>query len=183
VWTVPGAPIPSPDGRSDLNTGATWNYTPAIVDDLFNQSKIWAISQGVVLASNISDALDFTVEYTATYNIARNTTRQTSNADYYSHHTSMRLEATTWRSIVLRQEVTHEYLNGVGIGYGQDVLVWNSSLGERLFQDHIDLRLTASDVLDQNRSTNRTLTDSYIEDTRNLVQPPYVILTATYTWK
>jgi len=167
----------------NLSTGATWTYTPAIVDDIYNQSKIWAISEGVVLASNISDALDFTIDYTGTWNMDRNTTRETSNADYYSHNMSMRLEATTWRSIVVRQEVSHAYLNGVGIGYGQDVLVWNSSLGERLFKDRIDLRLTAADVLDQNRSTSRTLTDSYVEDTRNLVQPPYVILTATYTWK
>jgi hypothetical protein len=167
----------------NLNTGVTWNYSPAIIDDVINQSKILAASQGVVLASNISDALDFTIEYTGTWNMARNTTRQTSNADYYTHDMSVRVEATTWRSIVLRQEVSHQYLNGVGIGYGQDVLLWNSSLGERLLKDSIDLRLTASDVLDRNRSTTRTLTDSYIEDTRNLVQPPYVILSATYTWK
>ena len=39
------------------------------------------------------------------------------------------------------------------------------------------------DVLDQNRSTGRSITESYVEDTTNRVLPRYIMLSVEYMWR
>ena len=132
--------------------------------------------------SNISPAVDFTLSYTGTYNIARSTLSGLENANYFTQAASLRLNTIAWKGVVMRQEINHTLLNGVANGYGLDVVLWNSSIGQKLLRNRIDLRVTASDVLAQNRSTNRTVTDTYVQHTRNQTLPRYYMLTATYTW-
>jgi len=166
----------------NLNTGATWTRTPGILDQTPDRADVFAISQGIVLASNISSALDFTLSYTGTYNIARASLRAMGHTDYYTQAASLRLNTITWKGVVMRQEINHTVQNGVTPGYGPDVVLWNGSLGGKLFRNRIDMRFTATDVLAQNRSTDRTVTDAYVQDTRNQTLPRYMMLTATYTW-
>jgi hypothetical protein len=40
-----------------------------------------------------------------------------------------------------------------------------------------------NDLLDQNRSIGRTVTESYVEDTTNRVLPRYLMLTFEYMWR
>ena len=44
-----------------------------------------------------------------------------------------------------------------------------------------DLRLTVTDLLDQNKRINRTVTETYVEDTQNQALGRYLMLTFTYT--
>jgi len=106
-----------------------------------------------------------------------------SHTNFFTQSAGLRLNVIAWKGMVVREEVNHTLLNGVTSGYGQDAVLWNSSLGEKVFGDHVDLRFTASDVFAQSRSTNRTVTESYIQDTRNETLPRYLMLTATYTWQ
>jgi hypothetical protein len=43
------------------------------------------------------------------------------------------------------------------------------------------LRVTANDILNQNKNVSRSITDSYVQDTENQVLPRYFLLTFTYT--
>jgi uncharacterized membrane protein YgcG len=167
----------------NLTTGLSYSLLPGLVSDAYNEANTYAVSQGVVLASNISPAVDFTVSYNGTYNLVRNTSSMVADDDYYSHEASLKLNVQTWKSIVLREELSQSLLTGVASGFGQNAVLWNSSLGKKLMDDRVDLRLTAVDILDRNQSASRTVTDSYVQDATNLVLSPYVMLTATYTWK
>jgi hypothetical protein len=169
-------PLPALMSIVSLNTGATWARSRGLVNQFLNTTDAYTLSQGIVVASNISQAVDFTLSYTGTYNIAHASVSH-ANTNYLTHSASLRLNVITWKHVVMRQEV-----NGLANGYAQNAVLWNSSLGEKLFKNQIDLRLTASDLLAQNRSNNRTVIDGYIQDTRNATVPRYLMLTATYTW-
>ena len=107
-----------------------------------------------------------------------------SNSNYYTHSLGLKLNVVTWQGVTLRDDVTNALTSGVAGGYDQDVVLWNSSLGKKLFKDERgELRLTGSDVLDQNRSTARTVTSTYLQDVRNQTIGKYVMLTFTYTLK
>jgi hypothetical protein len=66
---------------------------------------------------------------------------------------------------------------------GQDIVLWNTTLGKKFLKgDKGEIRLTASDVLEQNRSVNRSITESYVQDSRDRTLTRYVQAVFTYTF-
>jgi hypothetical protein len=56
------------------------------------------------------------------------------------------------------------------------------SLGKKLFsKQQGELTASVVDLLNQNKSVNRTVTGTYVEDTQNNVLGRYLMLTFTYT--
>jgi hypothetical protein len=137
-----------------------------------------------VLASNISQNLDFTVSYQGNYNIARNSLTTTNSRDYYSHTLSLRLNAVAAHGVVVREEVSHNLQNGVSDQYGQNEVLWNTTVGKKFLKnDTGELRLTATDVLQQDRSVGRSFTESYVQDSRDRTLGRFVQAVFTYTFK
>ena len=167
-----------------LNGGGTLTRTPTLINGATNLSKTYAIRSGVVLSSNISENLDFTVSYWGTYNISRNSLITTSTGDYFSHNAAVRLNAVVGPGIVLRQEVNHNLQSGVPSAYGQDVVLMNSTIGKKFLKDgRGELRLTATDVLQENRAVSRSVTETYVQDSRDRTLGRYVQLVFTYTFR
>ena len=134
---------------------------------------------------NISQNLDFTIFYQANYNIARNTLVNGSNTgDYYFHSLGVRFNAVAGPGVVIRQEVSHNLQSGVPSQYGQNVVMWNSTLGKKFLKDNKgEIRVTATDVLEQERSVNRSITDTYVQDQRDRALGRYLQAVFTYPFR
>jgi hypothetical protein len=165
----------------NLNGGGTYSRTPTEIGSVVNTTDNWALRAGVVLASNISQNLDFTVSYTGTYNFSQSTLTTGRQGDYYTHIASLRLNTVVGPGIVMRQELSHNLQNGSS-DYRDDVMLWNTTLGKKFLKDKAEFRLTATDALAQNRSTNRSITESYVQDTRDLALGRYVQAVIQYSW-
>lgn len=168
----------------NLNSGLTYASTPGLVNQLENVANTYTISSGAVLSSNISQDVDFTLSYMGNYNMARNTIEPVLNSNYYNHIAGMKLNLIFWQGVVFRNEMSNTLYSGLSGGYNQNILLWNISLGKKfLANESAELRLTATDILNQNKSVNRTVTDTYVQDTQNRTLGQYVMLTFTYTMK
>ena len=67
-------------------------------------------------------------------------------------------------------------------GYDQNTVLWTTSVAKKLFKNNRgELKFGANDVLDQNRNTRRSVTESYIQDVRNRALGRTLMLTFTYT--
>jgi hypothetical protein len=72
--------------------------------------------------------------------------------------------------------------SGLTGGYDKNTLLWTMSLGKKLFsKQQGELTVSVVDLLNQNKSVNRTVTGTYVEDTQNNVLGRYFMLTFTYT--
>ena len=184
AFAVVSRPLPRLKSLLSLNGGGTFARTPTRINDVTNVGSNYAIRSGVVLSSNISPNLDFTVSYWATYNISRNTLSQNNTGDYFTHSAGLRLNAVMGPGIVLRQEVNHNLQTGVPSAYGQDIVLMNSTLGKKFLKDgRGELRVTATDVLKKNRSVSRSITEAYVQDSRDRTLGRYVQGVFTYTFK
>ncbi len=167
-----------------LNGGGTLTRTPSLINSVSNLGRTYAIRSGVVLSSNISQNLDFTVSYWGTYNISRSTLSTANTGDYFTHNAGLRLNAVVGPGIVLRQEVNHNLQSGVPSAYGQDIVLMNSTIGKKFLKDgRGELRLTATDVLQENRAVSRNVTETYVQDSRDRTLGRYVQLVFTYTFR
>ncbi|NOT34922.1 MAG: outer membrane beta-barrel protein, partial [Candidatus Eisenbacteria bacterium] len=167
-----------------LNGGGSFTRTPTRITAGVNEASTYGIRSGATLSSNISQNLDFSVSYQGTYNITRNTLSESNRGDYYTHTLGFRFNAIAPHGIVVRQELNHNLQSGVPNQFGQDVVLWNTTLGKKLLKgDRGEIRVTATDVLAQERSVNRSVTETYVQDSRDRTLGRYVQAVFTYTWR
>jgi hypothetical protein len=168
-----------------LNGGGSYNQTPTQLNSGLSVSKTVTLRYGAVLASNISQNLDFTVSYQGNYNMARTSpTTASTNRDYYTHTLSLRLNAVAAHGVVVREEVSHNLQNGASDQFGQNEVLWNTTLGKKFLKgDTGELRVTATDVLAQDRSVGRSFTETYVQDSRDRTLGRFVQAVFTYTFK
>ena len=184
LFAVYSRPLPLLKSIISFNDGGTFSRTPARINGEINQATSYALRSGAVLSSNISENLDFTLSYQGNYNISRNTLSGVNRGDYYTHTIGLRFNAVAPHGIVIRQEVNHNLQSGVPTAYGQDVVLWNTTLGKKFLKDQRgEFRVTATDVLAQNSSVNRSITESYVQDTRDQTLKRYVQAVFTYTFR
>jgi len=167
-----------------LNGGGSFTRTPTEINGITGIGTNYSMRSGVVLSSNISQNLDFTVSYWGTYNISKNTRSSTSNGDYFTHSAGLRLNSVIGPGIVVRQEVNHNLQTGVPSQYGQNLVLWNATVGKKFLKDQKgELRVTATDALAKNRSVSRSVTDTYIQDSRDRALGRFVQAVFTYTFR
>jgi hypothetical protein len=169
--------------KTNINLNAGFNYTrtPGLVNNVLNISNTYTYSPGIVLASNISENVDYTLSYTVNFNRTRNTFQTLLDNKYFMHTAGLRFNWIIWEGIVFKNDISNTLYRGLSAGLNQDYVLWNISIGKKLFaSDQGELLLTVYDVLNQNKSLNRTVTETYIEDTTTKVLKRYFMFTFTY---
>ncbi len=166
----------------NLTSGFTYTRTPGLIQGDMSIANSYAMSAGAVVSSNISPEVDFTLSYTGNYTISRYSLQEQSNTNYFYHTAGVRVNLIFLDGIVLRNDVNNTLYTGLAGGYNQDIVIWNVGLGKKFLADQRgELRVTANDILNQNKNVSRSITDSYVQDTENQVLPRYFLLTFTYT--
>lgn len=169
--------------QSNLNMmlNASYSRTPGIVNGSVNYANSNTYGGGVVLSSNISPELDFTVSSNSSYNEIYNSLRKDNNSNYFNQNTRIRFTWQFWKGFLIQNELNHQLDNGRSGGNDRNYLLWNMSLGKKFFsRDQGELRFTVYDVLNENTNLDRTTTDFYYEDTRSNVLGRFFILSFTY---
>jgi hypothetical protein len=177
-----GFPFDLINSTINLNSGVNYTRIPGSVNNEINISNAFSVTLGAVIGSNISSDLDFTLTYMGNYNVSRNTLQSDLNTNYYSHMAGLRFNWIIWEGITFRDDITEVLDNGRGTGYNQNSFLWNMSIAKKIFANGAgEIRLSVNDLLEQNKSLIRTITSSYVEDSRNEVLTRYLMLTFIYT--
>ncbi|TAK53689.1 MAG: TonB-dependent receptor [Bacteroidetes bacterium] len=177
-----GFPIEAIKSNLNVNTGFTYSRTPGLVNNEKNIANVYAVSPGFVLGSNISEKVDFTLNYTANFNTSHNSLRTELDNNYFTHNAGFRFTWTFLEGFVFRNELNNSLYSGLTSSLNQNVWLWNMSIGKKFFEnDRGELTFSAVDILNQNKSISRTVTETYIEDTQTQPLQRYFLLTFTYT--
>lgn len=179
AYGKPVAPL-----KLNINVTSGFNYvrSPGRINDIANYSNTYAVSQGLVVSSNISEKLDFTVSYSGNYNIVRNSIQPNLNNNYYTQGINGRVNWIFGKGFVFQSDINNQSYRGLGEGYNRNFTLWNASIGKKFLKNNAgELKLTVFDILKQNNSVSRTVTETYVQDVTNRVLTQYAMLTFTYT--
>ena len=89
-----------------------------------------------------------------------------------------------WKGLVLQTDLNHQYYNGLSQSLNQSYLLWNVAIGYKFLKNKAaDIRFSVYDILKQNTSITRNVTDTYYEDVRTNVLQRFFMLTFTYNLK
>ncbi len=170
--------------KSTLNIQGGGNYlrTPGMINGRMNETSTANYTAGAVLASNINPKIDFTLSYTGGWNAVTNTLQPQLNNNYQIHSGNAKINWIPVKWLVINSDFTYNQFLGLGSGFDQQFLLWNAYVGLRFLKNQSgELKFSAFDILNQNNSINRTVTETYIEDVRTRVLNRYFMLTFTYT--
>ena len=165
----------------NLNGGESYTRTPALINNVTNYSSNYTTSGGMVISSNISEKVDFTLSYTDNFSQVQNTLQNQADDDYLSQVYSGKINLIILKGIVFSTGVTQTVYTGLTQTYNQSVLLWSGSLGYKfLKQQALLISVSAFDILNQNKSITRTVTDTYIQDSQTEVLQRYFMLNIQY---
>jgi predicted GIY-YIG superfamily endonuclease len=177
-----GLPLKFIKSNLNLNAGAAYSRMPGIVNNQPNISQTYNYNLGLVLGSNISELVDFTLSYSANINNVKNSIQPALNNNYFSQSAGLALNLQTKKGWVLRNDVSNQLYKGLTDGFNQQYWLWNASIAKKFLKDDRgDLRLTVFDLLNQNQSISRVATETYVEDLQTQVLRQYFML--TFTWQ
>jgi len=182
-----GIPLKFIKSNLNWNVGFSWSDLPGIVKlqgkpTLTNtSSNTFNYNIGAVLASNISEFIDFNINYSANFNVVKSSLQPDLNSNYFSHAAGFQMNLLSKKGWVFQNDISNQYYKGLSDGFNQNFWLWNMSAGKKFLKDQKgELKLSVFDLLKQNRSITRTVSESYTEDVRNRVLQQYFMLTFSY---
>lgn len=168
----------------NLNGGIGYSRQPGMVDYIKNVSNNYNYNVGAVLASNISEYIDFNLSYSINFNNVENSINPRNNNDYQAQSAGASVNLLMKKGTFFQTDMSHESYNGLSAGYNQSYWLWNASVGQKFLKgDKGELKLTVFDLLNQNKSITRNVTATQIQDLKNQVTQQYFMLTFTYRLK
>jgi Outer membrane protein beta-barrel family len=185
-------PIKLIKSNFNLNGGYTFSKLPGYIDTITTTTRANTFTLGSVVSSNISQYIDFTISYSGNFNkvnsesVNRQTKQiETAKDQYYNHVASLQMNLLSKKGWFFQNDVSNLMTRGLSEGFNQNYVLWNMGAGKKFLpQNKGELKISVFDLLKQNRSINRTITETgNIEDTRNVVLQQYFMLTFSYNLK
>ncbi|MDX2301876.1 MAG: TonB-dependent receptor [Microscillaceae bacterium] len=179
-----GVPVSFLKSNFNVDFSADYARSPGLINEKTNFANTTTLGIGLVLSSNISEKIDFTVSTRSQYNWVDNSLRQDLNDQYVNQNTQLKLTWILWKGWVFRSNLNHQAYFGLSEGFDQNFWLWNLEIGKKLFKNELgEIKIAVFDLLKQNNSLQRTISEVYLEDTETEVLQRYFMLSFTYRLK
>ena len=177
-----GFPINPIKCNLNVMVGANWSQTPSIINGEMNYTSNMGYDAIVSLGSNISENLDFTLQWNGAYNDARQSLAQRGrNNQYFSHTASGTLKWVFWKGFTLTAAVNYNQYIGFTDKYNEDYLICNVYLGKKLFKNKQgEVLIGVNDAFNQNSAFVRTVGSGYAQNSWNSVVGRYFTVQFNY---
>lgn len=167
-----------------FNAGGNFSKTPGIINNVSNIANNTTWSGGMIIASNISEFVDFNLNYNANYSTVKNSFQQSLNNNYFSQSAGLGVNLLSKNGWIFNTDINNQLFRGLTAAFNQNFWLWNMGVGKKFLKDQKgELRLSVFDLLKQNRSISRTIQPNYIEDNQTQVLTQYFMLTFSYRIK
>jgi len=168
----------------NLMAGGGYSTIPGFVNRELGLTKSVNIMEGIVIASNISKYIDFTVSYNGNYTMSRNTIESRLNSNIWLHIIGLGSTLTTKNGFLLTNSLSEQINTGLSGNYNQNYLIWNLTFGKKIFKNkNGQIAVQVNDLLDQNKDVSRSVTDYYVSDSWSNTIGRYGLVTFSYTFK
>lgn len=167
--------------KSNMNVSVDYNYirTPSIYGTL-NYANINSGGFRVGITSNISENVDFNLYSNTAFNYTNNSSK--INTSFLNQNVYFSTNIIFWKSFVFNSLFTWKYYNSSIAAEGSNsYYLWNVGLGKKMFKrKNGEFRVTAYDLLNQNRNILHYVRNNSIEDVRTNTLGRYILARFSY---
>ncbi len=167
-----------------LSAGFSYSKLPGLINYQKAFTNSYAYNGGVVLASNISEYVDFNVSYNANFTNSKTNTTSSTTSKSLNQVIGAQVNLLSKKGWFVQNDISGNTYTGLAQGLNQRFWLWNAAIGKKFLKNKAgELKLSVFDLMKQNQSITRTITGTEITDSQTQVLKQYFMLTFTYSLK
>jgi hypothetical protein len=176
-----GLPVKKLKSNLNANLSAGLTNIPSLINAIKANTLNQNYQAGLVLSSNISDKIDFTLSTESSYNVSSNSLNSTLNNTYLVQTSKVKYDWVMPKGFTFRTQLQHQKYFGLNSTLDNTVLLWTAAIGKQVFENKRgEVQLTMFDILGQNNNVNQNFYDSYYQETTSNVLTRYLMLSFSY---
>ncbi|HYJ63203.1 MAG TPA: outer membrane beta-barrel protein, partial [Parafilimonas sp.] len=179
-----GFQLKKPKSNLNFTTNLTDNRSATLINNSINFTQNYTIGETFKFTTNLKNNFDMNFSATPTYNIARYSVQPSLNENYFSQALNTEFTYYTKNGWLFEANFDYTAYSGRAAGYNTSVPLLNAAIAKQFFKNkQAELRFSVCDLLNQNVSIQRNVTENYIQDVQTKVLTRYALLTFTYNLK
>lgn len=161
-----------------LDLSYTYGDIPGQIDDTRLKSITHNLGGGISLSSNISEKVDFNVQFRPSFNAYEN---QQAKDAYVLYEGKFRFQLQMLKRMVLRTDGSYLINSSLQEGYNENIVLVNLALGVKFLKNERgEVSIGVNDLFDQNQRYVRNLNELYVEDSYTNALQRFVMASFTY---
>ena len=166
-----GLPLNFMKCNFNISGGVHYSQSPSLVNGQVNTASNIGYNARVVLGSNISENIDFTLSWHGGYNQAKNSLAERGGANEYFNHSA----TGTFKAVFLGGftfTASANYVQNIGFtnDYNTDYTLVNAYIGRKVFKNRLgEVMVGVNDLLNQNTAFSRTTGSGFTQNSWNSV--------------
>ena len=177
-----GLPVGFLSSNLNLRAGVSYSQTPTLINGAKNIASTVSYDTGIVLGSNISENVDFTLSWNGTYYESKNSLAAGGTANRYFNHTaSGNLKLVLWGGFTFTASAAYNQYIGFTNDYNEQYLLCNAYIGKKVFRSQLgEILVGVNDIFNQNTAFARTTGSGYTQNAWNSVIGRYFSIKFNY---
>ena len=177
-----GLPINPIKCNLNMMAGVTYSKVPSLVNGERNMASNMGYDANVVLGSNISENVDFTLAWNGTYNVANNSLASGgSRNEYLNHSATGSLKTVFWKGFTFTVSASYVQYVGFTNDYNDSYTLCNAYIGKKVFRNQLgEIMVGVNDIFNQNTAFSRTTGSGYTQNAWNSVIGRYFTVQFNY---
>jgi hypothetical protein len=166
-----GLPLNFMKCNFNISGGVHYSQSPSLVNGQVNTASNIGYNARVVLGSNISENIDFTLSWHGGYNQAKNSLASRGGANEYFNHSA----TGTFKAVFLGGftfTASANYVQNIGFTnkYNTDYTLVNAYIGRKVFKSRLgEVMVGVNDLLNQNTAFSRSTGSGFTQNSWNSV--------------
>ena len=153
-----------------------YNYNKGYINGQLFTSDSYSLNPGINLTYELKDKFTIKPSYRLGYNFSKYTNYSINNVNTASQALKLELTNYLFKSrLVFGNDFEYNTNSNIAPGFKRDFYFWNTSLGYSFFNKQFTAKMKIYDVLNQNQSVRRTISNAYFEDREDLILKRYIM--------
>lgn len=153
-----------------------YNYNKGYINGQLYTSDSYSMNPGINLTYELKDKFTIKPSYRLGYNFSKYTNYSIDNVNTASQALKLELTNYLFKSrLVFGNDFEYNTNSNIAPGFKRDFYFWNTSLGYSFFNKQFTAKMKIYDVLNQNQSVRRTISNAYFEDREDLILKRYIM--------
>lgn len=176
-----GFALKKPKSNLNFTTNISYNQSQNLVDSQSNFTRNTIFGETITWTTNLKDKFDVNFKSTTNYNLAKYSLQSTQNANFFTEILGIEFTYYTASGWNFSTQLDYTFNGNRNAGFNTSIPLLSPSISKQFLKNKAaEVKLSVFDLLNQNTSISRTVSNNTVTDTRTNTLTRYGLLTFTY---